>query len=105
MVEISKKDWALFRSKLPEWQESYMGKLVQEYIDLLSEDRYASDKFWDLDEKLKKDKKHPGVQLEVRKSTVLYDIARFLKDGVITEGDLAEFSMDTVDAVHLILGR
>jgi hypothetical protein len=64
MVEISKKDWALFRSKLPEWQESYMEKLVQEYIGLLSEDRLASDKFWDLDEKLKKDKKHPGVQLE-----------------------------------------
>ena len=36
MVEISKKDWKLFRERIPEWQEHYMEKLVKEYIELLS---------------------------------------------------------------------
>lgn len=31
-----KSDWKLFRTKLPDWQEAYMDKLNQEYIQLLS---------------------------------------------------------------------
>ena len=26
-MDISKKDWKLFREKLPDWQENYMDKL------------------------------------------------------------------------------
>lgn len=46
MNRFSEKDWKLFRSKLPGWQEAYMEKLNQEYIELLSEEGNASDKFW-----------------------------------------------------------
>ena len=31
-MEISKKDWKLFREKLAGWQENYMDKLTKEYI-------------------------------------------------------------------------
>ena len=37
-MEISKKDWKLFREKLAEWQENYMERLNKEYITLLSAD-------------------------------------------------------------------
>ena len=30
------KDWKLFRSRLPAWQESYMDRLNHQYIQLLS---------------------------------------------------------------------
>lgn len=36
-------------------------RLTKEYIDLLSGDENASDKFWELEERIKKDKKHPGA--------------------------------------------
>ena len=56
-MDISKKDWKLYREKLPGWQERYMEGLVKEYIDILSSDeKEASDKFWELEERIKKDK-------------------------------------------------
>ena len=44
----SKSDWKLFQKKLPIWQEAYMEKVINEYIDLLKEPKQASEKFWDL---------------------------------------------------------
>ena len=32
---FTKKDWALFRSKLPDWQEAYMERLCREYVKLI----------------------------------------------------------------------
>ena len=32
-IEIKKRDWKLFRERLPGWQEKYMEKLVAEYAD------------------------------------------------------------------------
>ena len=88
-----KKDWKLYREKLPGWQERYMEGLVKEYIDILSSDeKEASDKFWELEERIKKDEKHPGVLIEVRKSNALYDIIRFIALDVITYDDIADFS-------------
>lgn len=63
-MEISKKDWKLFREKIAGWQENYMEHLNKEYMALLSlEDKKASEKFWELEKRIKKDKKQPGVIL------------------------------------------
>ena len=35
MVEISKRDWKLFRERVPDWQERYMEQLTKEYIEIL----------------------------------------------------------------------
>ena len=35
-MEISKRDWKLFREKIAGWQENYMDRLIKEYIKLLS---------------------------------------------------------------------
>lgn len=53
-MEVSKKDWKLFRTCIGGWQEAYMERLTKEYIDLLSGDENASDKFWELEEQHKK---------------------------------------------------
>lgn len=47
---FTKKDWALFREKIVEWQEAYMDKLNKEYIDLLNSEGKPSEKFWALEE-------------------------------------------------------
>ena len=35
-MEISRKDWKLFREKLPVWQENCMSLLIKGYITLLT---------------------------------------------------------------------
>lgn len=60
-MEILKSDWKLYRSRIGEWQEAYMEKLVKEYVELLSTDERAPDKFWGLEKRIKQDRKHPGV--------------------------------------------
>ena len=105
MVEISKKDWKLYRERLPEWQEHFMERLTKEYIELLSAPGNASDHFWELEERIRKDKKNPGVLLHVTKSNAIWDIAVFVGRGIITMDELDGFSSDLIEAVKLILSR
>ena len=106
MLEISKADWKLFRERLPEWQEAYMERLTRQYIDLLSSEEPASKKFWDLEKRIREDKRMPGVLLELRKSEVGWDLVRLLGDGVITESDLEGFSGELKDnVIHLAKTR
>ena len=92
--EISKSDWKLFRQKIGEWQEDYMGRLNEEYIKLLSGDEPASVKFWNLEERIRRDKNKPSVRLELRKSKLPWDIAHLINDDVITQAEITEFSDD-----------
>ena len=53
-MEMSKRDWKLFREKLPGWQENYMARLIKEYISLLSaEDKMRPINFGSLRRRLK----------------------------------------------------
>lgn len=104
-MEISKADWKLFRERVSGWQEHYMEQLAKEYVELLTSPGNASDHFWALEKSIKQDKKHPGVLIELRKSTAIWDIAYFVRDGVITMDELEGFSEDLIDAVKLILSR
>lgn len=103
IMSISKKDWKLYREKLPDWQENYMETLIREYVDFLNDDtKYASDKFWELEERIKKDKRHPGVIIEMNKSEALWDIVKLIKLKVITYDDLADFTDDLKQEVRRI---
>ena len=104
-MEVSKKDWKLFRACIGEWQEAYMERLTKEYIDLLSGDKNASDKFWKLEERIKKDKKHPGVMLELSKENMIFDIATLINRDVITVVDLKDFSDELKEDVNYLLHR
>ena len=105
MTEISKSNWKKFRESVPEWQERYMTRLNQEYKKILDQDKDASDNFWELADRIKKDKKSPGVIIEYHKQDVYIDVIRLFKDGVITDDDLAEFSDDFKDTVNELKKR
>ena len=105
MVEPSKRDWKLYREKIGEWQEHYMEKLVKEYADYLCSDLPASTKFWEIEKRIKRDRKTPGVCIELRKSDMFWDLAGLINDKVISMDDLEEFSDDLKEAVALILRR
>ena len=52
-MNISKKDWKLFRERLSGWQENYMEDLVKEYANFLNDDKKpASEKFWELEKRI-----------------------------------------------------
>ncbi len=103
MIEISKADWKLFRENILEWQENYMGRLIEEYIKLLKSSGNPSDRFWKLEKRIKQDRKHPGVLIELRKSEALWDIVILIRQKVITVGDLDGFSEDLKDTVKELL--
>ena len=105
MIEPSKRDWKLYREKIGRWQEHYMEKLVKEYADYLRSDLPASTKFWQIEKRIKRDRKTPGVCIDLRKSAMYWDIAGLINDKVISMDDLEEFSDDLKEAVALILRR
>lgn len=104
-MEVSKSDWKLFRERIGEWQEAYMERLVKEYMDLLDGAENASDKFWKLEERIKKDKKHPGVMLELSKGNMIFDIVALINSDVIITADLADFSDELKESVDFLLSR
>lgn len=104
-MEISKADWKLFRERIGDWQERYMEKLSREYVRLLTSSGNASDHLWELENRIKQDKKHPGVLLELNKGDAIGDIAILVKKKVITMDDLQGFSEELIEEIKLILSR
>ncbi len=102
---FTKKDWTLFRNKIADWQEAYMNRLNKEYIELLSEDANPSEKFWRLDKKIKEDRKKTGVQLEMSRSNLIYNIISLINDGAISFEDLEEFSDELKETVRAFVER
>ena len=104
IMEISKKDWKLYQIKLAKWQENYIDRLNQEYITLLSnKEKAPSEKFWELEKRLKKDRRHPGVIIDVQKSTAIWTITDLIKMQVISRDDLEGFSSELVETVDFFL--
>lgn len=104
-MEISKQDWLLYRKKIGEWQEAYMEKLLLEYAELLRKESLASERFWELDKRIKHDKRSRGVVIEVRKQNVVYDLVAMILDGIIAFDDLEDFSDDLKDAVRFMVAQ
>ena len=99
-----KKDWKLYRVKLAKYQENYIEHLNQEYITLLSDkEKIPSEKLWELEKRIKKDRRHPGVIIDVQKSTAIWTITNLLKMQVISRDDLEGFSSDLIDTVNFFL--
>lgn len=98
--KYSKKDWMLFRSKIGEWQENYIDRLNQEYINLLSKPDSPSEKFWELEKRIRENKHSPGVQIRMGRSDLFLNVLSLLNHGVIQIGDLDEFSPEFREKVN-----
>lgn len=105
MQGFTEADWKLFRNKIGEWQEAYMDKLNKEYIEILSGDKYPSEKFWALEKRINEDKKSAGVMLEMRRSQLIRNIAHLINDSVIGFDDLEVFSDELKESVSLFIDK
>lgn len=85
-------DWKLFRKKIINWQENYMNKLNEEYIEILNQEKSPSVKFWELHNRIKDDRNKIGVVIDMRRSMLISNMHELLNDEVITMKDLDDFS-------------
>lgn len=74
-------------------------------MKILTSPGNASDHFWELEKRIKQDKKHPGVLIEMNKGEAIWNIAILVRKIVITMNDLEGFSEDLIEAVKIILSR
>ena len=104
-MEVKEFDWKKFREKLPKWQEDYMERLVKGYASLLTENKPASYKYWELRKRINQDKKCSGVVMEPRRSTMIIEVAGMIVDDVITLDDISDFSDEFKESIRIILGK
>jgi len=71
-----------------------MERLVEEYQAILYSKENASEKFWTLEKRIAKDKRNPGVVIDMRRSQMRNGILYLLQYGVITLEDLGDFSLE-----------
>lgn len=69
-----------------------MERLIQEYAEIISKDAEASERFWELEERIREDSRSPWISMEMRRSHMIKDIAGLINDGVIGYNDLKGFS-------------
>ena len=100
---ISEKDWRIFREKVPGWQERYMDGLCKEYAELLSSGGNPSERFWALHDRIQRDKRSIGVQIEMRRSMMRQNLMLLLRENVITSADLGCFSDDLRAQIEQLL--
>lgn len=103
--KYNKHDWKLFMQKLPQWQEQHMEKLCSEYVKILSKDTLPSERFWELEKRIREDKRHTGVSARISRSNMDINILSLIREDVITLNDLDEFSNELKDSMQLILDR
>ncbi len=98
-MQLTEHDWKIFKKKIPGWQEAYMERLVNDYLILLQSEKNASEKLFELNNRLKQDKKSPGVIIDMRRSTTINNIVCLILDKVISLDDLEEFSNNLKETV------
>ncbi len=103
--QVNETDWKLFRSRLPGWQEAYMDRMNKEYIELLKGPGTASDKFWNLEKRIRQDKKACSGTVRMSRSCMDLNIMSLIANGVIGLDDLEGFSDDLREKMAFILGE
>ncbi len=86
-------DWKLFRKRLPDWQTAYMGRLIKKYVAILGQEAPSSERFWQIEEAINRDKKCIGVMAcDLRRSRFLDHMEELILQEVISDSDLEGFS-------------
>lgn len=99
-MNVKESDWKLYRSRIADWQENYMERLCKEYMELLSSDQNASERFWAVFDKIKEDSTQTGVIARNARSSMAHNIISLLREGAITYKDLDGFSDELIEFIQ-----
>lgn len=101
-IEIKETDWKLYRSRIDDWQEAFMEKLINEYITIINDKKLPSERFWELYDKIEEDSTKTGVIARNARSSMIHNILNLLQEGAITGEDLEGFSNDLIERVKFL---
>ena len=77
------------------------GQAYREYAEFLTDDRcQPSERFWTLNKRIREARRKPGVQLELRKQNVVFDLAHLIADGAVLLDELDGFSEELQNMVR-----
>lgn len=103
---IKESDWKLLNKSLPGWQEAHMEKLLKGYKELLAAAGSAAARFWELDDRMKRDKRSAGIIVRgLSRSNALANIMSLPDDGVIAFAGLYGFSDQVLEVAKLYVER
>ena len=71
------------------------GKLIREYIQLLSDNSTPTERLWELDRQIKDDRDSAGGRLKMTRFSLIENIIQIIHESVINITDIDEFN-DTV---------
>lgn len=92
-MNTSDADWSLFCENLPKWKEKYIQGIIDKYIQLLNDAaKSASDRFWELQDRVKHDENSPGAIMGTNQSEAVWNIICLVRENVISFDELLEFS-------------
>lgn len=101
-IEINESDWKLYRSRIADWQEAFMEKLLNEYMTIINDKKLPSERFWELYDKIKEDSTKTGVIARNARSSMIHNILNLLQEGAITTADLEGFSDDLIERIKFM---
>lgn len=101
--DVNENDWRLFRELFPIWRDRYMEKLFEKYIDLLRGEGDPVDRFHKLEKMMEKEYYKACFLVEMSRSKLWTNIVSLLRDGVITEEDIAPFSIELREKVTFVM--
>ena len=101
-IEINESDWKLYRSRIADWQEAFMEKLLNEYMTIINDKKLPSERYWDLHDKIKEDSTKTGVIARNARSSMIHNILNLLQEGAITYEDLDGFSDELIERVKFL---
>ncbi|MBO5519236.1 MAG: hypothetical protein J5945_03710 [Candidatus Methanomethylophilus sp.] len=96
-------DWILFRERRKEWIERYYTRILTECAGNLYGPGTPSERFWKLEEHVRKEKRILDRLGDFRRSTMSRVIADMLELEIITFGDLEDFSEEFIRCEEDIL--
>ena len=79
-----------------------MEKLCKEYIALLNSDKLPSDRFWELEKRIREDKRATGVVVTNLRSKMIDNILDLLHESAATLEDLSDFSEKLKEKIRFI---
>ena len=59
-----------------------------------------SERFWTLNKRIREARRKPGVQLELRKQNVVFDLTHLIADGAVSLDELDGFSEELQNMVR-----
>lgn len=105
IMKVLERDWRLYKERIADWQERHIGNLLEEYRKIIDSDLENSEKFWEIYDRIRDDKRSEGVMCERKRANMIEVIEALMIQGIIKPEDLDGFSEELKNEVEMFTSR